>query len=188
MDGDKPVGETPPPLDFSTDEDLFALPPVKEPRGPHTGRDNPATSHKAARAVAPKVGTIRQQVEDFARSRGKDGFIDEELIALAEDERHGDRSFRPRRTELTDANIILDSGRVRTNDNSLYCVVWVHRDFALDPPPVMEAKPAKAKPTPTRDLKAAFDTLNLWHDAMKREGRLVAGLREAIETVRRAAT
>ena len=123
-------------------DDLFA-PAV---RGPHTGRNAPETSREAAATIEPRVGSIRSQVLAHAERVGEVGFIDEELAYLASDERQFDRSIRNRRTELTDANMILDSRRRRPNARGNECVVWIHRLYATNPPPISEGR-AKVGPT-----------------------------------------
>lgn len=176
-----------PPLNFD-DDDPFGLPPIKQPRGPHTGRDHPDTSRRAADKVTPAVGSIRRQVEAFWHARGEAGTIDDEMMeALSpDDQSRADNSYRPRRVELSDANILLDSGRRRNNARGNPCVVWVHRDFVKEAPPIQAPQP-KAKPVPD-EVRAAFATLNMWSEAMKREGRLSRGLQDAIDTLRRNAT
>lgn len=177
-----------PPLSFE-DEDLFAIPAAKAPRGPHTGRNAPGTSHKAAGLVEPHVGTIREQVEAFARAAGEQGFIDEDLIKLAGDERQGDRSYRPRRTELTDANVIVDSGRTQRNAKGHDCVIWVHRDYAFNPPAVVV--PAKGVVDPRKaELKArgkaTAEEMLKWSQSMSKEGRMMfaSALKDAAEVMR----
>jgi hypothetical protein len=80
--------------------------------GPAVARStDPHTSHDAAKAVTPATGTIRAQVEAFAFGKNDKGFVDEELSAAfgASDK----SSYRTRRAELTEAGVIVDSGRTR---------------------------------------------------------------------------
>jgi hypothetical protein len=156
------------------DDDLFAIPA----RARNT---DPETSHKAAEAIEPHTATIRRQVEAFAHQRGDEGFIDEDLSRAFEAENVS--SYRTRRAELADQNIILDSGRRRQNEGGRECVVWVHRSFVLQPP--LERDPAKK---PKRDeVEAAFVEIEKWQRQMKAEGRTAAGaFLEAIQTLRAA--
>lgn len=103
--------------------------------------DDPVTSVLAAEKVSGRKWTIRQRVEDFAR-RLPHGFIDEEVGMLKPDA--PESSFRKRRTELADENIILDSGETRRNRKAQECIVWRHRMHMENPPPI---KPREAKPS-----------------------------------------
>lgn len=97
------------------------------------------TSKKAARRV-PRV-TVRQLVNEFAL-RARNGFTDEAMQKMRPD--WSESTARKRRTEMTEENIILDSGREQINDNGNSMAVWIHRSFHPNPPPVA---PRKAKPT-----------------------------------------
>lgn len=102
--------------------------------GPAVARKtDPETSHQAAEVVTPGTKTIRTQVEAYAFGRNDKGFIDEELSRAAGEENKS--SYRTRRAELTEAGVIVDSGRRRQNDGGRDCIVWVHRDFAQAMPP-----------------------------------------------------
>ncbi len=170
-----------PPLELG-DDDLFVLPPVKPPHGPHTGRDHPETSHKAADTIRPALPTIRAEVLRYAEVAGPPGFIDDDLVRAHPD--NPESSYRKRRSELTEECWILDSGRRRLNRDGNECVVWVHRDFVLQPPAVRQPqkKPAAG------DVGAAFATLRRWARQMRNEGRLfVPELDGAIDTLESAA-
>ncbi len=104
--------------------------------GPHTARTAPDTSRVAARRIAPRLPAIREQVLAYALAAGPTGFTDEQIINRLE---HVPvNSLRPRRCELADENRLIDSGRREKNGAGNDCVVWLHRDFAADPPPIVE--------------------------------------------------
>lgn len=99
------------------------------------------TSIAAAATVSRRKITIRQRVEDFAKLCSY-GFIDESLLAL--DTSAPESSFRKRRTELCEENIIIASEQTRQNSKGQDCTVFYHRDHMIDPPPI---KPRVQKPS-----------------------------------------
>jgi hypothetical protein len=92
------------------------------------------TSIKAARGV--RRFTLREIVEQYARDCGRSGFTDEDLKLMQPP--RPESSLRKRRTELAQENIVLETGRTRTNDFAQQEKVWVHRDFHPSPPPIQE--------------------------------------------------
>lgn len=141
--------------------------------GPHTSRSAPETSLEAAGKIAGHLGSIRARVLRYADRAGPAGFIDEELIALVADPKIGDRSVRPRRTELTDENWIVDSGRRRPNRDGNNCVIWVHRNHAINPPPLIERAKAGAADPLKAEARAMAATLARYAESLKLEGRLI---------------
>lgn len=140
---------------------LFHTEGNPELRGLHR-TDDPETSKKAAASILPSRFTIRQQVEAFAKEH-PDGFIDEQM-----EERWPHRAgstLRTRRSELAQENIILDSGRTRRNAVNREMIVWVHRDFHQNPPPLIERQPQISK-----------------SDQIVRLEARIRGLRSAMET------
>jgi hypothetical protein len=118
--------------------------------GPHSGSRAPETSAAAAEKFKAKHGSIRQVVHDAGRNFGASGFTDEDLAFLTKDRSAFERSYRPRRTELANERWFVDTGR-RLDVAGNKCVVWMHRDFADNPPPLQ----AKGRPTPKApDLSA----------------------------------
>jgi hypothetical protein len=88
---------------------------------------DPDTSFEAAQSVIPKLNEIQQLVEDYAISRSYFGFTDYELNDHFQ---HQGSTYRTRRSELTDAGIIVDSGRRKQRgDAGRKHIVWLHRDF-----------------------------------------------------------
>ena len=107
----------------------------------HARRTDPDTSHWAAKAVTPGLPDLQATVEGFAHWCGPDGFTD---LDLSESLDSDTSTYRTRRAELTARNIIVDSGRKRRTGESPHLrIVWVHRAFATNPPPVVDA-PASA--------------------------------------------
>ncbi|MFL5900895.1 MAG: hypothetical protein ACJ75S_06815 [Solirubrobacterales bacterium] len=102
--------------------------------------DHP-TSKKAARKIAGRKSTARALVIEFAK-RAPNGFTDEAMQKMRPD--WAESTARKRRTELTEENIILSTGRDQINDLGNEMHVWIHRDFVSNPPPIL---PRKIKPT-----------------------------------------
>jgi hypothetical protein len=111
--------------------------------GPHTGRDHPDTSHKAADRLRPRAPSIRQQVVEFALSKPR-AFTDDELVAAHPDS--PESSYRKRRSELTEENRIVDSRYRAENRHGNEAIMWVHRDhahlFGVEPGAIRKRKPA----------------------------------------------
>lgn len=85
------------------------------------------TSRAAADAIAPKAGTLRAVVLAFIKSQGAFGATDEE-ISLALD--MAGNTVRPRRRELQQAGLVVDSGRRRPTESRRLAVVWIAREGA----------------------------------------------------------
>ena len=93
---------------------LFSSPPYQ--------RHSP-TSIDAATSIEPAAGTLRAAVLAAIRS-SPDGMTDEELqVALA----MNPSTQRPRRIELHQVGLIVDSGRTRPTAAGRKAVVWVAR-------------------------------------------------------------
>jgi len=100
-----------------------------------------ATSIAAAKTVAPQRETLKSIVLRYAKDAGPGGFIDEELRGI--EPSRPESSFRKRRTELTEKNWIIALPWTRPNSHGQDSTVWIHRDFAVSPPPLQSAKKAK---------------------------------------------
>lgn len=134
----------------------------------HARRSDPDTSHEAAAAVTPGLRELQQQVEVFARSNGYDGFTDAEMEARLDDP---GSTLRTRRSELTARNIVLDSGQRRTfGESPRRRIVWLHRDFATNPPPICDAPRVLTKEERGRGLEHVA-TLEAGARQMRNEGR-----------------
>lgn len=100
------------------------------------------TSRAAAKAIAPKAGTLRYKVLQWIRDRGEYGSTDEETqegLAMRAS------TQRPRRVELMEAGYVKDSGRRRKSDaTKTDAAVWVavQGDPLVDPP--LSKKKARA--------------------------------------------
>lgn len=80
------------------------------------------TSQEAAEAIQPRAETLRRAVLDYLRSRGEEGATDEETQeALA----MSGSTQRPRRCELQEMGLVVDSGRTRPTRSGRAAVVWV---------------------------------------------------------------
>lgn len=128
---------------MASDPDLFDF-----ASGPHSHRHAPETSAKAATTFKARHGTMRALVHDFALRRADYGFTDEDLwtSCYGYDRQKFERSIRPRRTELANERWLLDSGRRQKVDGN-ECVVWIHRRFHADPPPIQPKGRPEAKRT-----------------------------------------
>lgn len=105
------------------------------------------TSIAAAEKIKGKALSIREQVEIFAKHRPY-GFTDDDLkIAWPSTEEHpcAESSYRRRRTELSEENIICARGDTQKNRAGNDELIWVHRDHLHYPPPLkaQERKPSK---------------------------------------------
>jgi hypothetical protein len=83
------------------------------------GADHPATSRKAAKAIAVKTGTQRHAILKRI-SECTLGLTDEEL----QDMGFNPNSERPRRLELLDAGFIQAEKKQRLTRSNLYAIVW----------------------------------------------------------------
>lgn len=117
-------------------------------------RNGRRTSKKAARSAAKHKTTKRDIVLVFARMHPK-GFADFHLVEMRPD--WSESTARKRRTELTQENIILDTGRtMRKPSNGEEVTVWVHRDYVPNPPPII----TRPEPGPTKkQLEAEIQRL-----------------------------
>lgn len=93
-----------------------------------------ATSKAAAKSFAAKAPSLKQQVLDFFKSR-PDGATDEQLInhfGLSAS------SVRPRRVDLVDDELLIDSGRTAKGRSGRDATVWIckpaHPFSTLMPP------------------------------------------------------
>lgn len=86
------------------------------------GRNHPDTSYKAADAIAPIAGKLRQAVYAFFVERGSYGATDAEIFDRWPEK--SENSLRPRRVELVEAGWLKDSGKRRLNKRGRSCCVW----------------------------------------------------------------
>lgn len=136
----------------------------------HARRDDPDTSHDAAKAVTPDLRQLQARVADYARRAGPAGFTDAQMTEALED---GGSTFRTRRSELTARNIILDSGqRRRWGDSARKRIVWVHREFVADAPPIVE--PASSQAADRAEARALGRSLVGIATSLRLQGRALA--------------
>lgn len=138
----------------------------------HARRDDPVTSHQAADAASADIETARSKVETYAKQRGAKGFTDAQMSHDLGDD---GSTLRSRRSELTDALVILDSGRTdRFQDSERERIVWVHRDFVPNPPPLPSAgrtSPRSEKSELKQQGKAMAAELDGFSESFRKEGR-----------------
>jgi transcription initiation factor IIE alpha subunit len=101
------VGNAPPPIDS-----LFAL-------GMHRTNDR-ETSIEAAKKVSTRAGSGRALALEALRKH-PDGLTDEELASITKQYQN---SIGKRRTELTQAGLIEDSGLRRLSSRGSMMIVW----------------------------------------------------------------
>lgn len=98
--------------------DLFGQPP-KPPDPPHSGS---ATSRAAAEQIRPNAETLRAKVLEYIEQRGQRGATDQEMqIGL----HMQGNTQRPRRKELEEAGLIVDSGLTRKTTSGRSATVWI---------------------------------------------------------------
>lgn len=82
-------------------------------------KDHPATSKDAAAAITPVSGTQRGRV--YEAIRRSNGLTDEALAALLH---LSPNSVRPRRVELVERGLVVDSGVRDTLATGRKAIVW----------------------------------------------------------------
>ena len=81
------------------------------------------TSKQAATEIEPHLGRAQRCVYDCIRSMGADGATDDELIVAMP--RYSPSTIRPRRIELEQRGLIVNSGRERLTRSNRRAVVWI---------------------------------------------------------------
>lgn len=84
------------------------------------------TSKEAARAAEAVSPTQRQLVHSLIALAGERGLTDEEIQTASD---LNPSTERPRRVELVEAGLVVDSGRVRKTSSGRNAVVWVVVQF-----------------------------------------------------------
>lgn len=87
---------------------------------------NPTTSYAAAVAMIPFAKTLRERVWNAILAAGPDGHTDDELIALLGIEAH---TQNPRRRELVQQGLVVNSGHTRKTRKGRKAMVWVAVQF-----------------------------------------------------------
>lgn len=89
-------------------------------------RGDPATSRAAAQSILAQLPNLQQAVYAYAYAQGPHGFTDDDMM----DHFGSIRStYRSRRSELTRAGLIMDTGRTRLLPTRRQATIW-----AITPP------------------------------------------------------
>lgn len=96
-----------------------------EPEPPYVAHSE--TSRAAAESIEPDAATLRGKVLALLRQRRHQGATDEEMQAVL---RMNPSTQRPRRIELCNADLVMDSNRHRNTRSGRRAVVWIAREFA----------------------------------------------------------
>lgn len=83
------------------------------------------TSKAAAKSMVVDQTAARQKVLDAIKKAGAFGATDEELTGIP----MGANTVRPRRCELKDRGLVVDSGLRRKGKSGRKFTVWVHVDY-----------------------------------------------------------
>jgi len=89
-------------------------------------KGDPATSRAAAQAILALLPALQQAVYAYAYGCGPDGFTDHDLAWYFNSYRS---TYRTRRSELTRAGLIMDTGRTRILPTRRSAIIW-----AITPP------------------------------------------------------
>ena len=89
-------------------------------------RGDPATSRAAAESILAQLPTLQQAVYAYAYAQGSHGFTDDEMMQHFQSTRS---TYRTRRSELTRAGLIMDTGRTRVLPTRRSAIIW-----AITPP------------------------------------------------------
>jgi hypothetical protein len=84
-------------------------------------RGDPATSRAAAQAILAQLPILQQAVYAYAYAQGSHGFTDDEMMAHFQSARS---TYRSRRSELTRAGLIMDTGRTRILPTRRSAIIW----------------------------------------------------------------
>lgn len=77
---------------------------------PLTGAYHPVTSFEAAEKIEPHLSSLQSRVYNYIAAKGKAGATDHEIQDRLE---MGESTERPRRIELRDLGLVVDSGQRR---------------------------------------------------------------------------
>lgn len=87
----------------------------------------PGTSDAAARRIEGHAPKVRRKIHDFIRDRGPQGATDDEgesVLGIKP------QSYTPRRGELVDLGLVVDSGKRRKTESGRAAAVWVMPEHA----------------------------------------------------------
>jgi len=89
------------------------------------------TSIEAAHHAEPKAASLRSIVLAYIRQQGRDGATDEQIQQAI---RMNPSTQRPRRVELVEGGLVVDSGGMRKSASCRNAVVWVAAEHAVRGP------------------------------------------------------
>ena len=84
-------------------------------------KGDPLTSRKAAQAILAQLPALQQAVYAYAYAQGPHGFTDDDLGNYFRSFRS---TYRSRRSELTRAGLIMDTGRTRLLPTRRSAIIW----------------------------------------------------------------
>lgn len=90
--------------------------------GPPPAVYDSVTSVEAGASVEKVASKLRDAVEAAVRKAGPAGLTDEEGVGLLA---MSPSTYRPRRVELVDAGLVVNSGTVRKTASGRNAVVWI---------------------------------------------------------------
>jgi hypothetical protein len=89
------------------------------------------TSIEAAHHAEPKSASLRAVVLAYIRQQGRDGATDEQIqnaIGM------NPSTQRPRRVELVEGGLVVNSGQTRKTQSGRNATVWVAAEYAVRGP------------------------------------------------------
>jgi hypothetical protein len=89
-------------------------------------KGDPLTSRAAAQAISAQLPALQKAVYAYAYRCGPNGFTDQDLAWYFNSHRS---TYRSRRSELTRAGLIMDTGRTRILPTRRSAIIW-----AITPP------------------------------------------------------
>lgn len=107
--------------------DLFAHAEARE----LARRSDPPTSKAAAEQIVHDIPRIREAVERSIKSFGKVGCTDQMLEECLR--KLSPSSVRTRRAELVRDGVVRDSGLTARTSSNREAIIWVHREFYVEP-------------------------------------------------------
>jgi len=81
-----------------------------------------ATSREAYLRVLPDAATLRAKVYSYIVRQGTSGATDEEICDAL---KMGGSTERPRRIELVNGDLVVDSGRQKHTKSGRLAVIWI---------------------------------------------------------------
>ena len=114
----------------------MTTPSLFEPDGPDEPEPRPPavwyseTSREAADRIAPVSGELRRRVYQYLRDQGANGATDQEIQKALQ---MRPSTECPRRLELQEQGLVVDSGKRRLTESGRKATVWVIAEHAPAP-------------------------------------------------------